>query len=188
MDSLPVDRPRWKPKPARSCTRRIHHKHGRAKLPEALPRIPIEHDLKPEEKLPLLRAGTLPHRPGSHRATRIPPRQFQSPPAHPPQVRLQALQSGVRQVRRQGAHRDRPREADRTATPIRPKAGGRRPDCEGPRRAGPAGLRDYQQAGRPSAAVPPGEVSSPARTCISPAPPCAPGCWRPGNWSSRWWT
>jgi transposase len=32
-------------------TRRIQHKHGRAKLPEALTRIPIEHDLKPEEKL-----------------------------------------------------------------------------------------------------------------------------------------
>ncbi len=32
-------------------TRRIQHKHGRAKLPESLPRIPIEHDLKPEEKL-----------------------------------------------------------------------------------------------------------------------------------------
>jgi transposase len=31
-------------------TRRIQHKHGRAKLPESLPRIPIEHDLKPEEK------------------------------------------------------------------------------------------------------------------------------------------
>ena len=39
-------------KPARPLkTRRIQHKHGRAKLPEALPRIPIEHDLKPEEKL-----------------------------------------------------------------------------------------------------------------------------------------
>lgn len=31
-------------------TRRIQHKHGRAKLPESLPRIPVEHDLKPEEK------------------------------------------------------------------------------------------------------------------------------------------
>jgi transposase len=32
-------------------TRRVQHKHGRAKLPESLPRIPIEHDLKAEEKL-----------------------------------------------------------------------------------------------------------------------------------------
>jgi transposase len=32
-------------------TRRVQHKHGRAKLPESLPRIPIEHDLNPEEKL-----------------------------------------------------------------------------------------------------------------------------------------
>lgn len=32
-------------------TRRInHHKHGRAKLPEHLPRIEVEHDLKPNEK------------------------------------------------------------------------------------------------------------------------------------------
>ena len=31
-------------------TRRIPHKHGRAKLPESLPRISIEHDLSPEQK------------------------------------------------------------------------------------------------------------------------------------------
>lgn len=32
-------------------TRRIQHKHGRAKLPQSLPRVAIEHDLKAEEKL-----------------------------------------------------------------------------------------------------------------------------------------
>ncbi len=32
-------------------TRRIQHKHGRSKLPESLPRIPIEYDLTPQEKL-----------------------------------------------------------------------------------------------------------------------------------------
>lgn len=32
-------------------TRRIQHKHGRAKLSECLPRIPIEHDLTEQEKL-----------------------------------------------------------------------------------------------------------------------------------------
>lgn len=30
--------------------RRVRHKHGRSKLPESLPRIPIEHDLTDEEK------------------------------------------------------------------------------------------------------------------------------------------
>jgi hypothetical protein len=31
------------------ATRRIQHKHGRAKLPESLPRIPVEHGLKPDD-------------------------------------------------------------------------------------------------------------------------------------------
>jgi transposase len=52
MDSLPVDTAAVEQEAGEPLqTRRIHHKHGRAKLPEALPRIPIEHDLKPEEKL-----------------------------------------------------------------------------------------------------------------------------------------
>jgi transposase len=52
MDSLPIDTAAVEHEAGEPLkTRRIQHKHGRAKLPEALPRIPIEHDLKPEEKL-----------------------------------------------------------------------------------------------------------------------------------------
>lgn len=52
MESTPVDTAAVEGEAGESLkTRRIQHKHGRAKLPEALPRIPIEHDLKPEEKL-----------------------------------------------------------------------------------------------------------------------------------------
>ena len=52
MDSLPVDTAAVEAEAGEPLkTRRIHHKHGRAKLPEALPRIAIEHDLKPQEKL-----------------------------------------------------------------------------------------------------------------------------------------
>jgi transposase len=51
MDSMPVDTAAVEAEAGEPLkTRRIQHKHGRAKLPEALPRIPIEHDLKPEEK------------------------------------------------------------------------------------------------------------------------------------------
>jgi transposase len=52
MDGAPVDTAAVEQEAGEPLqTRRIQHKHGRAKLPEALPRIPIEHDLKPEEKL-----------------------------------------------------------------------------------------------------------------------------------------
>ena len=52
MESLPVDTAAVAGEAGEPLkTRRIGHKHGRAKLPEALPRIPIEHDLKPQEKL-----------------------------------------------------------------------------------------------------------------------------------------
>jgi len=52
MESLPVDAAAVEAEAGEPLkTRRIQHKHGRAKLPEALPRIPIEHDLKPQEKL-----------------------------------------------------------------------------------------------------------------------------------------
>ena len=52
MESLPVDTAAVEQEAGEPLTtRRIRHKHGRAKLPEALPRIPIEHDLTPEEKL-----------------------------------------------------------------------------------------------------------------------------------------
>ncbi len=52
MESLPVDTAAVEAEAGEKLvTRRIQHKHGRAKLPEALPRIPVEHDLKPEEKL-----------------------------------------------------------------------------------------------------------------------------------------
>ena len=52
MDTLPVDRAAVEQEAGEKLTaRRIQHKHGRAKLPEALPRIRIEHDLTPEEKL-----------------------------------------------------------------------------------------------------------------------------------------
>jgi len=52
MESLPVDTAAVEAEAGEPLkTRRIQHKHGRAKLPEALPRIPIEHDLKPQEKL-----------------------------------------------------------------------------------------------------------------------------------------
>jgi transposase len=52
MESLPVDAAAVEGEAGEPLkTRRIQHKHGRAKLPEALPRIAIEHDLKPEEKL-----------------------------------------------------------------------------------------------------------------------------------------
>ena len=51
IDSLPVDENAIEAESGEKLTtRRIQHKHGRAKLPEALPRIPVEHDLKPEEK------------------------------------------------------------------------------------------------------------------------------------------
>jgi len=51
IDSLTVDENAVEAESGEKLTtRRIQHKHGRAKLPEALPRIPIEHDLKPEEK------------------------------------------------------------------------------------------------------------------------------------------
>ena len=52
LDSLPVDQAAVEAEAGEKlATRRIQHKHGRAKLPESLPRIAIEHDLKPEEKL-----------------------------------------------------------------------------------------------------------------------------------------
>jgi transposase len=52
IDSLPVDQAAVEAESGEKlATRRIQHKHGRAKLPEALPRVAIEHDLKPEEKL-----------------------------------------------------------------------------------------------------------------------------------------
>jgi len=51
IDSMPVDEKAIEAEAGEKlATRRIQHKHGRAKLPEALPRITIEHDLKPEEK------------------------------------------------------------------------------------------------------------------------------------------
>jgi len=52
MESLPVDTAAVEQEAGEPLkTRRIQHKHGRAKLPEALTRIPIEHDLEPEAKL-----------------------------------------------------------------------------------------------------------------------------------------
>jgi transposase len=52
IESMPVDTAAVEGEAGEKLvTRRIQHKHGRAKLPEALPRIPVEHDLKPEEKL-----------------------------------------------------------------------------------------------------------------------------------------
>ena len=51
MDSLPVDTAAVEAEAGEPLkTRRIQHKHGRAKLPEALPRIPIPHDLTEEQK------------------------------------------------------------------------------------------------------------------------------------------
>ena len=51
IDSMPVDENAVEAESGEKLTtRRIQHKHGRAKLPEALPRVAIEHDLKPEEK------------------------------------------------------------------------------------------------------------------------------------------
>ncbi len=51
IDSMPVDENAVEAEAGEKLvTRRIQHKHGRAKLPEALPRIPVEHDLKPQEK------------------------------------------------------------------------------------------------------------------------------------------
>jgi transposase len=52
IDSMPLDEQAIEAESGEKLTtRRIQHKHGRAKLPESLPRIPIEHDLKAEEKL-----------------------------------------------------------------------------------------------------------------------------------------
>ena len=52
MDTLPVDQAAVEQEAGEKLTtRRARHKHGRAKLPDALPRIRIEHDLTPEEKL-----------------------------------------------------------------------------------------------------------------------------------------
>jgi transposase len=51
IDSLAVDENAVEAEAGEKLTtRRIQHKHGRAKLPGSLPRIPVEHDLKPEEK------------------------------------------------------------------------------------------------------------------------------------------
>jgi transposase len=51
IDSMPVDENDVEAESGEKLvTRRVQHKHGRAKLPEALPRVAIEHDLKPEEK------------------------------------------------------------------------------------------------------------------------------------------
>ena len=51
IDTLPLDEQAIEAESGEKLTtRRIQHKHGRAKLPESLPRIPIEHDLKAEEK------------------------------------------------------------------------------------------------------------------------------------------
>ena len=51
IDSLPLDEQAIEAESGEKLTtRRIQHKHGRAKLPESLPRIAIEHDLKHEEK------------------------------------------------------------------------------------------------------------------------------------------
>jgi len=51
MDAAPVDQAAVEQEAGEPLkTRRIQHKHGRAKLPESLPRIPIEHDLTPEQK------------------------------------------------------------------------------------------------------------------------------------------
>jgi len=51
IDSMPVDEKAVEAESGEKLTtRRIQHKHGRAKLPESLPRIAVEHDLPPEEK------------------------------------------------------------------------------------------------------------------------------------------
>ena len=51
MDSLPVDTAAVEAEAGQPLkTRRIQHKHGRGKLPEALPRIPVPHDLTEEQK------------------------------------------------------------------------------------------------------------------------------------------
>ena len=51
MDTMPVDQAAVEAEAGEPLkTRRIQHKHGRAKLPEALPRIPIPHDLTEEQK------------------------------------------------------------------------------------------------------------------------------------------
>jgi transposase len=51
VDSLAVDERAVEAEAGEKLTtRRVQHKHGRAKLPESLPRIPIEHELTPEEK------------------------------------------------------------------------------------------------------------------------------------------
>ncbi len=106
IDSMPVDENAVEAESGEKLvTRRIQHKHGRAKLPEALPRVAIEHDLKPEEKkcpccgLERCRIGMeVTEQPRTH------PGEFQSSPAHPLQIRLQALLAGMRRLRRQGAH------------------------------------------------------------------------------------
>lgn len=51
IDSIPLDEQAIEAESGEKLrARRIQHKHGRAELPESLPRIPIEHDLKAEEK------------------------------------------------------------------------------------------------------------------------------------------
>jgi len=51
VDALPRDEQAIEAESGEKLTtRRIQHKHGRAKLPESLPRIPVEHDLTAEEK------------------------------------------------------------------------------------------------------------------------------------------
>ena len=147
-------------------TRRIQHKHGRAKLPESLPRIPIEHDLKPEEKkCPCCGHGALPHRQGDQRATGIHPGQLQGPPAHPLQVRLRAECDGATATsRRSRSPTQARRSRSRRGCPVRacwpmssPASWAIICRCTGWR------------------------TSSPATTCISPAARCAPGCWRRGE-------
>ena len=51
VDTMPVDTPSIEEEAGQELvTRRVHHKHGRQRLPETLPHTRIEHDLPEDEK------------------------------------------------------------------------------------------------------------------------------------------
>ncbi len=127
----PTPEPAPAPTPAPSAAQKKGH--GRKPLPASLPRVPVLHDVPPEQRTcPDCGADAHLHRPGSPRATRIHPRPPGHPRTHPPQVRLPGLP---------GQRRDRRRA---------PRA-----DRQGPARPGAAGLRRRQQICRSLAALSP---------------------------------
>ena len=166
----------WRPSRVRSSsTRRInHHKHGRGKLPAHLPRIEIVHDLTDEQKkCPCCGEQRVVHRQRDQRATGVRSRLAESSQAHPPQVRLQTLR---RRMRQRAIASLISRSPPRPPQPIEK-------GLPGPGLLAYVITRSWATICRCTG----WRKSSPAMAWTSPAARCAPGCWRPVSWSSRWW-